>query len=107
MLVDRFKDYLDQADVVKVLNADLKDATKGHELTPELDIIQKQAKEIKGKLDNVTEIALIKEKRDGARERLDLLKEILFTEMSEAGQNEVEFEGKKVKIVSTVKFEKK
>jgi DNA-binding transcriptional regulator GbsR (MarR family) len=106
MLQDKFKEYLDQAEVVKTLNADLRDASKSHDLNPEIEQMQKELKQIKEKLAAVTEIALIKEKRDGARERLNLLKDILMAEMSQAGEQEVTLNGKKAKIVPTMKLEK-
>lgn len=106
MLQDKFKEYLDQAEVVKTLNADLKDATMSHELYPEFERMNKDIKDLKGKLQNVTEIALIKEKRDGAKERQNLLKDILMAEMAESGATEVEFEGKKAKLISAMKFGK-
>lgn len=106
MLQDKLKEYLDQAEVVKTLNADLKDAQQSHESYAEIEQLSKQLKDLKGKLDNTTEVALIKEKRDAAKERLGLIKEILLTEMSEAGETEVEFNGRKAKIISAMKFEK-
>ncbi len=106
MLEEKFKEYLDQGEVVKTLNADLKDATQSHELYPEIEELQKQLKQLKEKLATVTEIALIKEKRDGARERQGLIKDILLAEMHESGQNEVKVEGKTAKIISAMKIEK-
>lgn len=106
MLEEKFKEYLEQAEIVKTLNADLRDATQSHEIYPELEKIMKEVKQLRDKLANVTEIALIKEKRDGAKERLGLLKDILLAEMNEAGKTEVKVEGKKAKIVASMKFEK-
>lgn len=106
MVIDKFREYLEQAEVVKTLNADLKDATQSHERYEELEQLSKEVKRIRDEIANVTEVALIKEKRDGAKERLGLLKEILLAEMAEAGQSEVEFEGKKAKIISTMKIGK-
>lgn len=105
-LQEKFQEYLEQAEVVKTLNADLKDATQTHEIYPELEKILKEAKQLKEKLANVTEVALIKEKCDGAKERLGLLKDILLAEMNEAGQTEVKYNGKTAKIVPSMKFEK-
>lgn len=106
MLQDRFKEYLEQAEVVKTLNRDLRDAMQSHEMYDEIDKIAKELKQLRDKLSSVTEIALIKEKRDGARERLNLVKDILHAEMAEQGKPEVELDGKKAKIISQVKFEK-
>jgi len=106
MLQEKLKEYFDQAEVVKTLNADLKDVQQSHESYAEIEVLNKQLKDLRGKLANVTEVALIKEKRDGAKDRLNLIKEILMAEMSEAGEKEVEFNGKKAKIVAAMKFEK-
>lgn len=105
MLAEKFKEYLDQAEVVKTLNRDLRDVQQGHELYPEIEKLSKELKQIREKLGSVTEIALIKEKRDGARERLGLLKDILMAEMNEAGEQEVKLEGKRAKLVATMKIE--
>jgi predicted nucleotide-binding protein (sugar kinase/HSP70/actin superfamily) len=105
-LSEKFKEYLEQAEVVKTLNADLKDAVQSHESYQELEKLKKEAKRIKDNIDNVTEIALIREKRDGAKERQGLLKDILLAEMNEAGQTEVTFNGKKAKLIPAMKFTK-
>jgi hypothetical protein len=106
MLVDKFKEYLEQAEVVKTLNRDLRETTQSHELYPQIEKLSKELKQLREKLSNVTEIALIKEKRDDARERQNLLKDILLAEMNESGEDEITYEGKKARLVSTMKFEK-
>lgn len=105
MIAEKFKEYLEQAEVVKTVNRDLRDAMRTHELYPEIEKLAKELKQLREKLTSVTEIALIKEKRDGARERLGLLKDILIAEMNESGENEVKLEGKKAKLVATMKIE--
>jgi len=106
MLVDRLKEYLEQIDVVRTLNADVRDINQSNELYPEIEKLSKELKVLKNKLDNVEEVAQTKEKRDGARERLGLLKDMLLAEMTETGETEVSFEGKKAKLISTMKVEK-
>jgi hypothetical protein len=106
MLQDKLREYLEQADVVKTLNADLKDAQQTHEEYDELEKITKAGKNLRDKIANTTEVALIKEKRDTAKERMELLKDILFGEMAEAGETEVTYNGKKAKIVNKMQIEK-
>jgi 16S rRNA G1207 methylase RsmC len=106
MLEEKLKEYLEQAEVVKTLNRDLRELKKEHELYPQIEELKKQLKDLREKLRSTTEIALVKEKRDGARERKNLLKDILLGEMAEQGETEVVANGKKARIISKVKFEK-
>lgn len=106
MIQDSFKKYLDQKDVTKTLRADLKDAMQTHELYPEIEELAKQLKRKRDDLKAVTEIALIKEKLDGAKDKEDLLRDILEAEMAEAGEQEVTYNGKTAKMITKVKFEK-
>lgn len=106
MVEEKFKEYLEQSEIVKTLNRDLREITQEHELYPEIEKFAKELKQLREKLSTVTEIALIKEKRDDARERLGLLKDILMAELNESGETEVTVEGKKAKIVPSMKIEK-
>jgi len=106
MLVDKLKEYLDQAEVVKTLNGDLRDLTQAAEEYPEIEKINKELKNLRSKLAQATEVAATKEKRDSAKERLGLLKDILLAEMTEAGETEVSWEGKKAKLFSAMRLEK-
>jgi hypothetical protein len=105
MLEDKFREFLEQSDIVKTFNRDLREVVQEHELYPEIQKLSKELKQQREKLNSVTEIALIKEKRDEARERLNLLKDILLAEMNESGETEVIVEGKKAKLVATMKIE--
>ncbi|MFW5703147.1 MAG: hypothetical protein ACOCXP_04260 [Candidatus Dojkabacteria bacterium] len=106
MLEEKLKEYLDQAQVVKTLNKDLRDIMQQHELHSEIEELSKKLKEKRDKLKNVTEIALVREKVEEAKERRDLLKDILFAEMNEAGQTEVEVDGFKATVVPSMKLGK-
>jgi hypothetical protein len=100
------KQYLDQAEIVKTLNKDVKDVTDTNPLFPEIQKATKQLQELKAKLNNVPEVAAAKEKRDTERERLGLLKDILMAQMTEAKKTEVEMDGKKVMMIPTMKIVK-
>jgi hypothetical protein len=106
MLEERLKEYLEQAEVVKTLSRDLRELKKEHELYPEIEELKKRLKELREKVKDTTEVKLVKEKKDAARERKNLLKDILLGEMAEKGETEVEVNGKKARLISKVKFEK-
>lgn len=105
MMEEKLKEYFEQAEILKTLNADLKDIQQSHESWGEIEVLNKELKGKRDALANVTEVALIKEKRDGIKERMGLIKEILMTEMAEQGIAEVEFQGKKARLISAMKIE--
>ncbi len=106
MLEDKLKEYLEQKDIVKTLNSDYREIKKEHELNDQIEKLSKELKKLRDQVKNTTEVSLIKDKKDAAKERLDLLKDILIAEMNENNQSEVVVDGQKARLIARVKFEK-
>jgi DNA-binding transcriptional regulator GbsR (MarR family) len=102
-LLRHVQEYFKVKKVVKDFNADLRDYKKEHELTPRIEELKKELKKLKTELAVDKMVMDMKEDLDSSKERMTLLKDIITQEMLETGQEEVFYEGKKLRLVKLLK----
>jgi hypothetical protein len=98
--------YLDQAEIVKGLNQELKEKTQEQEIYPAVQQKMKELKDMKSKLNESPEVMRAKEARDVEKERMNLLREMLIAQMTQTNQPEVTSNGKKAIMIPTMKIER-
>lgn len=105
MLQTNVEEYFKIKKSLKEINADIKDAKKSHELTEEIEEMSKKLKETKTKLANDPILNDLKEDADALKERFVLLKDIIKQELIDEGKEQVEYEGKVIKLIQVMKEE--
>jgi DNA-binding transcriptional regulator GbsR (MarR family) len=100
---DKKAEYFKLKRSVKVLRRDLKDLKEQHPDYDDLQALKKKVKELNDEIKNDEEIKEIGEKVKEITERMNLLKEMIRIEMIENGENEMEFDGKILKLVYVLK----
>ncbi|CAG1020120.1 hypothetical protein DOJK_00108 [Patescibacteria group bacterium] len=101
--LDKVEEYFKLKDIIRTLRNDVKDLKLQKPEVEELDKIIKRAKEIRETIKDDESIKALSEKIETARERLDLLKELIRIDLLEKAQEEVKRNGRKLKVVSVLK----
>lgn len=99
----RVEEFYELKDSLKTFRADLKELKEQHEDTEELLKLAEKAKTLRQRIANSEDIMAIQDKVSTVKERMDLLKEIIKTELIESGQEEIKSNGRKFKIVQILK----
>ncbi len=97
---------ISQKDFISELNKDLKEARQAHPLFGEIEEMRKEMKKKKDQMEADEAIDEIKDQLSTARERMQLLKEILTAKMEEQELEEVTAKDKKAVMIKSMKIEK-
>ena len=103
MLQENVKEYFKVKRTLKELNADLRDAKKNHVMQEELEEVNKKVKQLRKELMSDPIVLDLKDEVDVLKERFSLLKDIIKQEMIDQKTDEVQFEGRKIKIIQVMK----
>lgn len=103
MLQENVEEYFKVKRTLKEMNADLRDAKKNHPLQEEIEEITKKVKQTRKDLMADPIILDLKDEIDTLKERFNLLKDIIKQEMLEQETEEVQFDGRKIKLVRVMK----
>lgn len=101
--VDRVEQYFELKELAKTLRQDIKDMKEQHDDWEELQELKKQVKDINENIKGMEDIRIVDEKLKGVKEKMGLIKEIIMTELIETGAEEVKKDGRKLKLVQTIK----
>lgn len=100
---NKVEEYFKTKEALKTLREDLKEHKENNEDFKQLTEIMKEVKQLRDKIKNNEEISIITQKAETLKERMELLKEIIKTELLESAQEEVKMDGRKLKIVQVLK----
>lgn len=101
--LDKVEEYFKTKELISNLRRDLKDLLSQMDKYKELKELKKKAKSLKEEIQDDENILSLHEKISSLRERSELLKELIRIELLEDAKEEVERNGKKLKIVPTLK----
>lgn len=100
---DRVEEYFQLKDSLRTFRNDLKDLKESQPDFEELKKLVEKTKTLRQRLTNNEDIAILQDKVDGIKERMDLIKEIIKTELIESQQEEVKHNGRKLRLVQVIK----
>lgn len=95
-----------QGEMISELNKDIKEARQDHPLFQEIEELKKEVKKKKDEMEADEAIVELKDQISTAKERKQLLTEMLVAKMNEEEVEEVSAKGKQAKMVKTVKIGK-
>lgn len=101
--MDKIEEYFKTKKVLKTLRGDLRDLKKNHDRAKELEELNKQVRFLRQEINNSEDIRIVSDKVAGLKERMDLLKEIIYSELKQSDEQEISLNGRKLKIVEVLK----
>ncbi|MBD3280139.1 hypothetical protein GF389_01270 [Candidatus Dojkabacteria bacterium] len=100
---NRIEEYFKTKEAIKTFRKDLKDLKDNHEDAENLKSLSEEVKNLRAKINNTEDIRIISDKISGLKERMDLLKEIIYSELKETDEKEVKMNGRKLAIIEVLK----
>jgi chromosome segregation ATPase len=101
--VDKVDEYFKLKSSIRALRADLKDIKDKKDNTQEIERLTKKIKHLRDEMKSDEDVKELYEKITTTKERMDLLKELIRIELLEKSQEEIERDGRKLKIVNILK----
>lgn len=100
---DKATEYFQIKKTLKVLRGDLKQIKEDHEDFDELKRLKEKSKLLTKRIKDSEDVRILEDKIGMLRERQDLIKEIIKAELMEAEEEEIKRDGRKLKLVPTLK----
>jgi len=101
--LDKVSEYFKLKGVMRTLRNDLKDSKLQKPESKELDQLNKKIKKLREGIKEDETVKELTDKLQTSKERMDLIKELIRVELLDKGQEEVKKDGRKLKLVSTLK----